>query len=121
MHCCPSGNVYEFVVDQGASLVRAITLKNSAKKPVNLTGYTGRMYIRETIPAADPIEVLTSANGRVSIDGAKGTITLVLPHTQTALLEPKEYVFDVELEETSTGQVSRVLHGTLTVRAEVTR
>lgn len=79
------------------------------------------MYIRETIPNTEIVETLTTANGRVSIDAPTGTITLVLPHTQTALLEPKEYVFDVELEETSTGQVSRVLHGTLTVRAEVTR
>ena len=45
------GNVYDIIADQGATFLRTISLKSSAKNPVTLTGYTARMHFRETVSA----------------------------------------------------------------------
>ena len=40
--------------------------------------------------------------------------------TQTAALDAERYVYDVEITETSTGTVTRVIEGLITVRPNVT-
>lgn len=114
------GNVYDIIADQGATFLRTISLKSSAKNPVTLTNYTGRMHIRETVSAEEIIEAQTTANGRITIGAAAGTITILIPPADMEAIEPGIYVYDVEIES-PTGEVTRVVHGKFTVRAEVTR
>lgn len=118
---CATTNVYDIVVDQGAILHRSIALKSSAKNVVPLTGYTGRMDIREKIASASTILELTTENSGISINAAGGSITILITPAQTTAMTPGNYVYDLELEETSTGIVTRILQGNLTVRAEVTK
>jgi phage tail sheath gpL-like len=62
---------------------------------------------------------LTTANGGISIVGATGTITINATATQTGLLDPGFYVYDLEL--TSGSNISRLIQGQLTVAEQVTR
>lgn len=118
---CATTNVYDIVVDQGATLHRSIALKSSAKHVVPLTGYTARMDIRVKTPDAITILELTTPSNGLFINASIGSIIILITPSQTASMTPGNYVYDLELEETSTGTVTRLLQGNLTVRAEVTK
>ncbi|MBI3983827.1 hypothetical protein HY346_00845 [Candidatus Microgenomates bacterium] len=89
--------------------------------PVDLNGYTARMQIRLTEVAADPALVsLTTENGGIAIDNTAKTITLTIAATATDDLTFLAGVYDLELIS-STGVVTPLLKGNVTVEAEVTR
>lgn len=114
-------NVYDILVDQGATLLRSIGLKSSAKQVVPLTGYTGRMNIREKTNSSSVILLLTTENGGIEINAIAGTVLIIGTPAQTAAIAPGKYVHDLEIIETSTGIVTKIIQGNLTVRAEVTK
>lgn len=116
----PQGNVYDIIADQGATFLRTISLKSSKKLPVTLTNYTGRMQIRETVTSTSIIEDQTTANGRITINAAAGTISILIPPSDMEAITPGTYVYDLEIEDAD-GDVTRVVHGKFTVRAEVTK
>lgn len=118
---CATTNVYDIIVDQGATLLRSIGLKSSAKAAVPLSGYTAVMKIRETVASSTSVLTLTTSNGGVEINSTAGTVLIIGTPAQTAALEPGKYVHDLELTETSTGVVTKIIQGNLTVRAEVTK
>lgn len=88
--------------------------------PVNLTGYTARMQIRRSKTASTTVASLTTENSRIALGGTSGTITFSMSATDTALLEPSQYVYDLEVESAG-GVVTRLLEGLVVVSGEVTR
>lgn len=118
---CATTNVYDIIVDQGATLLRSIGLKSSAKQPVTLSGYTGVMHIREKTTSTSSVLTLTTSNGGIEINASAGTVLIIGTPAQTAALTPGKYVHDLELTETATGKVTKIIQGNLTVRAEVTK
>lgn len=114
----PAGT-YNIVADQGSTLSRVITWKNSAGTPINLTGYTARLQVRDNYSAASSLLTLTTENGGIALGGALGTITLNATATQTAALTADQYVYDLELVTGAT--VTRLVQGSFTVTPEVTR
>jgi len=89
-------------------------------EPVDLTGFTGRMQIRQDIDSTATIAELTSANGGVLIDNTLKTITLIIPATTTANFSFTTAVYDLELIS-SGGQVTPFCGGIVTLIKEVTR
>lgn len=79
------------------------------------------MDIRVKTPDASTVLELTTPTSGLSINSALGSVIILITPAQTAALAAGTYVYDLELEETSTGTVTRVLQGNLTVRAEVTK
>lgn len=118
---CATTNVYDIIVDQGATLLRSIGLKSSAKHVVPLSGYIGRMNIREKANSANIVLLLTTDNGGIEINSAAGTVLIIGSPAQTSELPAGKYVYDLELVETSTSVVTKIIQGNLTVRAEVTK
>jgi phage tail sheath gpL-like len=92
---------------------------DSNDAPVNLTGYTAAMQLRQNYNSEVADLTLTTANGGISIVGATGTITITATAVQTGLLDPGFYVYDLEL--TSGSNISRLIQGQLTVAEQVTR
>lgn len=121
MSCCPPAGLYNITADQGATFSRSITWKDSAKKAINITGYTARMHVRTDVSATTTTLELTTANGRIAIVGATGQITLTVSATDMANVPSGKYVYDLELVAPVTGVVNRVIQGNFVVRAEVTR
>ena len=111
--------IYNMLVDQGATFSRVLTYKDDAGNPVNLTGYTARMQVRDTYDAAGVALNLTTENGGIALGGALGTITLAATATATAAITADQYVYDLEMITGS--QVTRLVEGTFTVTPEVTR
>lgn len=89
--------------------------------PVDLTGYTARLQIRETAGAADPPWAnLTTENGGITITAAEGKIDLYISAVDTAVMPAKKGVYDLEMVAPG-GDVTRLLAGTATISPEVTR
>ena len=108
-----------FLVEQGATYSQVITYKE-AGVAINLTGYTARLQVRSTLESASTVVELTTANGRIVLGGAAGTITLTISATDTAALTAGRGVYDLELVSGS-GIVTRLLQGVATISRNVTR
>lgn len=110
---------HSFTIPQGTTWERVLEWQQPDGTPVNLTGYTGRMQVRDR---QDQIVIeLTTATGEITLGGTAGTVTLLLTDATTALLPTGiAMVYDLELES-SGGEVTRLVQGNVGVDAEVTR
>ncbi len=91
----------------------------SYNEPVDLTGYSARMHIRESFPG--PIVAsLTSDDGSIVIDPVNFTISRELSATISAAFQFKKGVYDLELYN-SEGYVIKLDSGKVEIVDEVTR
>lgn len=111
---------YNIIADQGATFSRALVRKDSQKRVTPLTNYTARMQVRPVIDSSEVILNLTTENNGIVIDAPKGQITIQATATAMANILAGKYVYDLELIS-PTGGVERLVMGSFTVRAEVTR
>lgn len=110
----------DITIEQGATWNLVLTWKINST-PVDLTSYTARLQARVDIDDPEVILSLTTdANGGITLGGALGTITLSRNAAQTAVLQSGEFVYDLELISNA-GEVTRLVQGSLSVSAEVTR
>lgn len=89
------------------------------RKPVNLTEYTGRMSIKDKIGGTEILS-LTDANSRIIINPSTYVIGIKIEALDTAAIIPNKGVFDLELVHGLSGQVTKILQGTVRVTGEVT-
>lgn len=115
-----SAGTYNFAAEQGATLERTITYTDSANAIVNLTGYIGRMQIRSAVESSSIILELTTANSRIVMGGALGTISIYVDAATMSSIPAGNYVYDLEIVS-SGGKVTRLIEGRFVVKAEVTR
>jgi hypothetical protein len=111
---------YDLTIRQGATWVQALRWEDSASVPVDLTGYTARMQVRPVVQSPTVIISLTTENGRITLGGATGNITLNLDAETTAAIEQPNGVYDLELESAD-GTVTALLGGRVRFPREVTR
>ena len=114
-----AATTYDILIEQGATFSQVITYKE-AGVAINLTGYTARLQVRSTLESATSVVELTTANSRIALGGAAGTITLTISATDTAALTAGRGVYDLELVSGS-GIVTRLLQGVATISRNVTR
>jgi phage tail sheath gpL-like len=114
-----TAGIYNTTIDQGSIWSVVLVYTDSNNVPVNLTGYTAAMQLRQNYNSTTADLTLTTANGGITIVGATGTITITATATQTGLLDSGFYVYDLEL--TSGSNISRLIQGQLTVAEQVTR
>lgn len=87
--------------------------------PIDLSGYTARMQIRQPKASSTIILELNTSNGGIVLDNVGKTITLVMTAVQTAALTFG--VADYDLEMISGSTVTRILQGKISLSTEVTR
>jgi hypothetical protein len=110
----------DLTIYQGSDFSQVVTfLQTSGGTPVDLTGLTGRMQIRQTLASSDIIMDLTTANGRLTFGGATGVVTMTLTATETATILT-DGVYDLEFVTSATSS-SRWLEGSIILSKEVTR
>ena len=119
-------------VDQGSYWSQGILWKDAQGAPVDVTGYTARMKVREEIASAgDPIIELTTENSRITLGLVEETpgiplynILLEIATADTTTLptfnEKKVWRYDLEMIP-SNGNVKRLIQGKFVVQPEVTR
>ena len=88
--------------------------------PVDLSGYTARMTIRDQVGGTSLLSLTTEVgNLRIALDNTAKTITLTISATDTALATWSEGVYDLEM--VSAGSVvTEILAGTIKALDEVT-
>ncbi len=115
-----AAGVYNITIEQGATFRLRLTLRSDST-PIPLTNHIGRMHIRHKVSSTDILYALTTSNGGMTLGGVAGTVDLFISDEDTAAFAFRQGVYDLELEDTTTGDVVRVLQGAVVVSPEVTR
>ena len=97
------------VIDQGTTYSTDLNLTDDNGDPLILTGYTANSVIKKWYTSSNSIAFNTAINT------TSGVITLSLTSNVTANMVPGRYVYDVNITETNTGTVSRIVEGYVTV------
>ena len=87
--------------------------------PVDLTGYTADMEIRQTINSSTVLYQATTSNGAIVLGGTAGTIALTIPAATTGGFTFLRGVYDMNLTS-SQGIVTRLVQGNVIVSPAVT-
>jgi len=111
---------YNIIADQGATFARVVTWKDDTGTPVNLTGYSARMQVRQRYVSTSTVLSLTSPSSGITLGTTNGQIQINVSATTMAGISAGDYRYDLELVSGG-GVVTRLLMGSFTVRAEVTR
>lgn len=111
---------YNIIADQGATFSRVVIWKDDTDTPVNLTGYSARMQVRQRYVSTSTVLSLTSPSSGITLGTTNGQIQIVVSASTMAGIAAGDYRYDLELISGS-GIVTRLLMGSFTVRAEVTR
>ena len=106
----------ELTIEQGANLNSTVTVNDTQGDAVNLYYYTASSQLRKSYysSSANTMSAIVTGN-------ANGEITLSMTATNTALLTPGRYVYDLTITNTLDNSVSRVVEGTAVVLPSVTR
>lgn len=107
-----------FLCPQGSTFRKTITYKIE-DVPVNLTGYSSRLQVREAHYSTTTIVSLTSASG-ITLGGSAGTIDILISDEVTKDFPAGTWVYDLEVES-SGGITDRLIEGNFVVTPEVTR
>ena len=110
-----SAGTYNFILEQGATFNRILTLKEN-DSAMNLTGYSVASKMRSTHDSSTVVGTFTCTIS----DAANGKITMQMTNSTTAAIEEGIYVYDLEITASS-GPVTRIMQGNVTVNPEVTR
>jgi hypothetical protein len=86
--------------------------------PVDLTGMTARMTIKDRVGGTE-LASFTTENGGIDIDTAAYTITLYMAAADTAAFTWRRGVYDLEMVSAD-GTVTLLLYGDVSVEKEVT-
>jgi hypothetical protein len=108
--------VSNLFIDQGTTYTVTVSVTDDTGTARNLTGYTARSQLRKSY--------YTNSNTAFTVsilNPSEGEITLSLTNTQTSALKQGRYVYDLELVETATGKVERIVEGIVTIYPEATR
>ena len=117
-----AAGVYNTTIEKGATFNLSVTYKDATGTAVDLTDWTVRMHVRET--PADSTTILTSQGASPTIaltKNSSGVITVTISAATTSAIEATTAYYDIEIEQTATGVVRRVLKGRIVISPEVTR
>jgi tRNA threonylcarbamoyladenosine modification (KEOPS) complex Pcc1 subunit len=125
-----AAGVHKFTIEQGVTWTKQLSLRapdpdhlgppeGAPKVPVDLSGCSARMQIRKDVRTSTPMVELTTDNGRITLGGETGLITLRLNAEDTAALT-RDGVYDLELIDAQ-GEVIRLLKGQMALDRETTR
>jgi hypothetical protein len=107
-----------FVCPQGSTFRRTLTYTLDTL-PVDLTGYSSRLQVRQAHYSTDTLVSLVSGSG-ITISGSAGIIDIYISNADTSNLPPGSHVYDLEIISPSL-DVDRLIEGTFIVTPEVTR
>jgi hypothetical protein len=129
-----SAGIYNLTIEQGTDWNLLFVWKDNAGVAHDLTGYSARMQIRETIDSKLPLLCASTDAGSILLGGVDGTVEISFSENMTKAVkinpalfglwqDGKEgalFVYDLEIIN-SDGKVRRLLQGAVFFVPEVTR
>ena len=113
--------IYNENVKQGATFNKVI-IWNSNGNIVDLTGATAIMKVKTSKCDEDCVQEiieLTTENGRITLGGVLGTITLLITAADTLTLPCGQYYYDLYINFGATSYCK--LEGTFTVEGSISK
>ena len=108
--------IANLTIDQGTTFSSDVTVKDANGNPFDLTGYTALARMAKGYSSTRTRTVITCT---VAADATSGVITMALSADETTQLEDGRYVYDLEILQTSSSTITRVIEGVITVRPQV--
>ena len=109
-----AAGTYNFIMEQGATFTRQLTVKENGSA-MNLTGYSVASLMRSTHDSSIVVGTFTCTISNAS----GGIISMSMTPAVTGAVEEGIYVYDLEITSSS-GTVTRLIQGEVTVTPEVT-
>ena len=106
----------EITIEQGANLNSTVSVNDTQGDALNLYYYRATSQLRKSYYSTSANTMTATITGN-----ANGEITLSMTASNTALLSPGRYVYDLTIANTASGLVTRVVEGTAVVLPSVTR
>ena len=124
---------YSFSIEQGSTVKFDVAYKDSSNNPIDLTGYQGRMQIKNTAGGSVTHLTLSSSLGPcgsgLNFSGSSGllpttsgTIGVIISSATSSLLNFDQAVYDLEIASGSgdCAVVTRLIEGNIKLIKEVT-
>jgi len=108
-----------FEVDQNATFSFIVEYKDNNGLPIDLTGSTAKMQVRDTKGGSKLAFSLTSPAGGITITPLLGKLTIKMTPTQTNKLFYPKSSYDIMVTD-SNGNKIKMLEGFLTLSRSVT-
>ena len=109
-----------FEVDQNTTFTFQIQYTQEDQvTPIDITGATAKMQVRDTQGGTKLACTLTSPSGGITIDGPEGLLTIKMTPTQTNKLFYPKSAYDLMLID-SNGNKIKLLKGFMTLSRSVT-
>jgi hypothetical protein len=109
-----------FEVDQNATFSFQVTYtEEDETTPIDLTGASAKMQVRDTKGGNKLAVTLTSPSGGITIDGPEGVLNIKMTPTQTNKLFYPKSSYDVMVID-SNGNKIKLLEGFKTLNRSVT-
>lgn len=112
---------YNLNIDQGATFSDKVVWKTGElKTPVDLTGCTAKMQIRDKVESPTLLLELNTSNNSIILGGVAGTIEFNISAQITEQIKWKTGVYDMKITFPD-GKVIKKLYGSVTVTSSITR
>jgi len=111
----------DIVIEQGANWKRSLIWKDKNATPVNLSGYSAKMAIRQRKSDIGALLIIrhNGTSPEIILGGAAGTINIDILASRTGPLDFKWGYYDLELTDGS-ANVTRLLEGRVRLSKQVT-
>ena len=127
-------STYNFTIKQGETFQTEITYKDSAGSLVDLTNYEACMQIKPNFTSSAILQlshptagdltgsafISVSGSQPFETDAVSGSIGLYIGYSASAQLTAGDYVYDLEITNTTTYERVRLLQGKVKIDNEVT-
>lgn len=111
--------IYDMIIEQGETWIQNVYMKDGDDIPINITGYTARMQVKETLESVTSLVDLETGGSGITLDGTAGKITLRVESVVTESLPVGRFYYDLEIIDT-TSAVTKLMRGRISVNKEVT-
>ena len=108
---------YNLVCDQATTFNFQFQILND-NTPWDLTNYDVVMTVRPFVGASTTTVVATNDNGRITVDGPNGRITVTIDAVTTGNISAGRYSYDLVVDSGSV--ITRILEGKFVVTGAVT-
>jgi len=106
-------------VDQNTTFVFEAIYRDPDGNPINLTGASAKMQVRDTKGGSKLAFTLTSPSGGITIDPLNGKISIKVTPTQTNKLFYPKSSYDIMITDSNLNRI-KLLEGFLTLSRSVT-
>lgn len=108
-------------IDQGSNQTYEFTwVDDSTNLPVDITGYTAKMQVRNRNISAALVMEYSDSIGNIWLGGNSGIIRILFAPADFIEYNWPNYEFDLFMTRTSDGMVTKLLNGFLSISPRVT-